>query len=164
VLRGLGCALLGVVISTAAQAAPKIVPAKLETVLGAIRKPGARAVLVNVWATWCEPCREEMPDIVRAYRAHKAAGLRLVLVSSDDQEKRAQAEKFLASQGVDVDSFLKVGDDNDFINGLEPRWSGALPASFLFDGRGHLLAFWPRPITHDELTAKLTEALKRRTK
>lgn len=162
--RALRYAALVLLIGTSAQAAPRVVPANLPTVLNAIRKPGARAVLVNVWATWCEPCREEMPDIVRAYRAHKAEGLRLVLVSSDDEEKRAEAEKFLASQGVDVDSFLKIGDDNDFINGLEPRWSGALPTTFLFDARGHLLTFWPRQITHDELTAKLTEALKRRKK
>jgi thiol-disulfide isomerase/thioredoxin len=164
VARALRYALLTLLIGGSAQATPKIVPAKLETVLAAIRKPGARAVLVNVWATWCEPCREEMPDIVRAYRAHKGEGLRLVLVSSDDQDNRAEAEKFLASQGVEVDSFLKVGDDMAFINGLEPRWSGALPASFLFDGSGHQLSFWPRQITHDELNAKLTEALKRRTR
>jgi thiol-disulfide isomerase/thioredoxin len=164
VLRGLRYALLALLIGGSAQAAPRIVPAKLETVQAAIRKPGARAVLVNVWASWCEPCREEMPDIVRAYRAHKAEGLRLVLISADDPDDRAEAEKFLASQGVDVDSFLKMGDDEAFINGLDRRWSGALPASFLFDGNGHVLAFWPRPITPDELTAKLTLALKRRTK
>jgi thiol-disulfide isomerase/thioredoxin len=162
--RALRSVLLALLIGGTAQAAPKITPARLETVLDAIRKPGARAVLVNVWATWCEPCREEMPDLVRAYRAHKAEGLRLVLVSSDDEENRAEAEKFLASQGVDVDSFLKVGDDMAFINGIEKRWTGALPASFIFDGRGRLLHFWPRQITPDELDAKLTEALKRRTR
>jgi thiol-disulfide isomerase/thioredoxin len=164
VARALRYAVVALLIGGTAQAAPKIVPAKLETVLDAIRKPGARAVLVNVWATWCEPCREEMPDLVRAYRAHKAEGLRLVLVSSDDPDNRAEAEKFLASQGVDVDSFLKLGDDMAFINGLEPRWSGALPASFIFDGRGRAVAFWPRQITHHELDTRLTEALKRRTK
>jgi thiol-disulfide isomerase/thioredoxin len=164
--RALRYTLLALVIGGTAQAAPrvKITPARLETVLDAIRKPGARAVLVNVWATWCEPCREEMPDLIRAYRAHKAQGLRLVLVSSDDEENRAEAEKFLTAQGVDVDSFLKVGDDMAFINGIEKRWTGALPASFIFDGRGRLLQFWPRQITHDELDAKLTEALKRRTR
>jgi thiol-disulfide isomerase/thioredoxin len=164
--RALQYAVLALLIGGTAQAAPRatITPAKLETVLAAIRKPGARAVLVNVWATWCEPCREEMPDLVRAYRAHKAEGLRLVLISSDDEENRAEAEKFLAAQGVDVDSFLKVGDDMAFIDGLDKRWSGALPASFIFDGKGRLLHFWPRQITHDELEAKLTEALKRRTR
>jgi len=162
VLRGLFLALSFSLVASLAQAAPKIVPAKLETVQAAIRKPGARAVLVNVWATWCEPCVEEMPDIVRAWRAHKADGLRLVLVSADDEDGRAAAEKFLAAQGIDFDTFMKVGDDMAFINGLDPRWSGALPVSFLFDGRGKVVQFWPRQITHQELTTKLTELLKRR--
>jgi thiol-disulfide isomerase/thioredoxin len=162
--RCLPYALMGLVVCSSVQAAPKIVPAKVETVQSAIRKPGARAVLVNVWATWCEPCVEEMPDIVRAYRAHKADGLRLVLVSADDEDGRAEAEKFLAAQGVDVDSFMKVGDDMAFINGLDPRWTGALPASFLFDGRGRVVQFWPKQVTHQELTTKLTELLKRRKK
>ena len=146
-----------------ADAGPKIVPAKLDTVLAAIRKPGARAVLVNVWATWCDPCREEMPDLLRVYRAHKDRGLRLVLVSADDEDTRAEAQRFLASQGVDFPSYLKTGDDMAFINGLDPRWSGALPASFLFDGRGRVQQFWQRKITTDELTTKLSEILRRRT-
>jgi thiol-disulfide isomerase/thioredoxin len=163
VLRRVSWALLALLIGSTAEAAPKIVPARVETVLAAIRKPGARAVLVNVWATWCEPCREEMPDLLRAYRAHKKDGLRLVLVSADDEPTRAEAEKFLASQGVDFDSFLRTGDDMAFINGLDPRWSGALPASFLFDGQGRVLQFWPRPVTPDDLSKKLNDALKRRT-
>jgi hypothetical protein len=84
-------------------------------------------------------------------------------VSADDEDSRADAQKFLQSQGVDFPTFLKSGDDMSFINGLDRRWSGALPASFLFDGRGRLLQFWPRPITKEELNAKLDEALKRRT-
>ena len=148
------------VVST--QAAPRIVPAKLDTVLEEIRRPGARAVLVNVWATWCDPCREEMPDIIRVYRQRKADGLRLVLVSADDEDELPEAQKFLAAQGVTFPSFLKQGADDAFINGLEPRWTGALPASFLFDSRGRLVQFWPGPITSDQLTTKLDELLKRR--
>ena len=48
----------------------------------AVRAPGARAVLVNVWATWCDPVAQEMPDLIRFYRDHREDGLRLVLVSA----------------------------------------------------------------------------------
>src|SRR4051794_41056060 len=63
---------------------PTVTPADVPTLLREIRKPGARAVLVNVWATWCDPCRAEMPRIARFFQAHRAEGLRLVLISADD--------------------------------------------------------------------------------
>ena len=163
--RGLLGVFVGLLIAGGAPAAPtpKMVPAGLDTVLAAIRKPGARAVLLNVWASWCDPCREEMPDLLRFYRAHKREGLRLVLVSADDDDARADAEKFLAAQGVDFPSYLKTGDDMAFIDGIDRRWTGALPASFLFDGHGQERAFWPGAVTAAALTAKLNEILKGRT-
>lgn len=156
------CAIFLALLAGRAHAKAKIVPADLQRVQAEIRKPGARAVLVNVWATWCEPCVEEMPDLLRVYRAHKAQGLRLVLVSADDEETRPQAEKFLAAQGVKWTTFLKTGDDMAFIDGLDRRWSGALPASFLFDGKGQVIHFWPTPVTAADLTAKLKDVLERR--
>jgi hypothetical protein len=113
-----------------------------------------------------------MSDLLRYYRARKASGLRLVLVSADDNDTRAEAQRFLASQGVDFPTYLKTGDDMVFINGLEPRWSGALPASFFFDGRGKVRHFWPSKISFEALSEKIDEVLippqetqtKRRTK
>jgi thiol-disulfide isomerase/thioredoxin len=163
VLRGIRWALLALAVGVPrAQGAPRLVPAKVDRVLAEIHKPGARAVLLNVWATWCEPCREEMPEIVRAYRAYKQRGLRLVLVSADFDEAPAEAQKFLAAQGVDFTTFQKVGDDMSFIDGIDRRWTGALPASFLFDDRGRVVKFWREQVSGDELTAKLDEVLNAR--
>jgi len=127
--------------------------AELPEILTAVRAPGARAVLVNVWATWCEPCRQEMPDLIRFYRDHREAGLRLVLVSADDEENRAEVARVLAEAGLpgEAVSFIKRGDDMKFINGLDRHWSGALPASFLFDGRGQKRHIWPGPVTYRTL-------------
>lgn len=149
-------------VAAPAQAKPKLVPADIDVVLAEVRRPGAQAVLVNVWATWCEPCVEELPTLLQIYRTYRAQGLRLVLVSADDDDTRAAAEKLLASHGVTFPTFRKTGDDMAFINGLERRWSGALPASFLFDGQGHLQRFWPTEITARELTDTLNDILKRR--
>jgi len=110
--------------------------ADVKSILAEIKKPGAKAVLVNVWATWCEPCREEMPSLLKFFREHRAEGLRLVLLSVDDEANRDQVVAFLASQGVDFPTWIKRGDDGTLMRALDPEWSGNIPASFLFDGRG----------------------------
>jgi len=94
-----------------------------------------------------------MPGLLRFYREHKAEGLRLVLVSVDDEDNRDEVVRFLASQGVDFQTWMKLGDDMSFINALSPQWSGALPASFLFDGGGRVRQSWYGGITPDTLKA-----------
>jgi len=112
------------------------IPADAQTILRAVRQPGASAVMVNVWATWCDPCREEMPALLRFYRKHAKRGLRLVLVSADDPENRNAATRFLAAKGVDFPTWIKQGDDMAFIDALDPRWSGNLPVTLFFDSKG----------------------------
>ena len=113
---------------------PELRPAAVEEIEQAVREPGARAVLLNVWATWCGPCREEFPELVHLGRAYRPRGLRLVLVSADFADQAGAARDFLRRQGVDFTTFLKTGDDMKFIDRLEPRWTGALPATFVYDG------------------------------
>jgi len=137
---------------------PAPAPADLAAVLAAVREPGASAVLVNLWATWCDPCREEMPEVVRFYRSHRAEGLRLLLISADDPENVPEVARFLGEVGAaGARAFIKTGDDLAFINGLDSRWSGALPASFLFDGRGRERHFWPGRVTYPDLEDGLKE-------
>ena len=135
----------------AAPAATSVVPAEPKIILEAIRRPGATAVLVNVWATWCDACREEMPRLLKFFREHRRRGLRLVLVSADDETERDRAAQFLAAQGMDIPSWLKRGDDMAFIDALDRRWTGALPASLLFDGKGRVVELWQRPVTVADL-------------
>lgn len=139
---------------------PELHPATAAQVLEAVRRPGARAVLVNVWATWCLPCREEFPDILRLYRKHRESGLRLILVSGDfDDDREKQVGKFLAEHGVDFPSYLKEGDDMEFIDTLDPRWSGALPATFIYDSTGALRHFWEGKASYSTIKEKVLEVL-----
>ena len=46
--------------------------ADVKAIFNEIKKPGAKAVLVNVWATWCEPCRDEMPTLLKSFREHRS--------------------------------------------------------------------------------------------
>jgi thiol-disulfide isomerase/thioredoxin len=132
-------------------------------VLRAVRESGAKLLLVNMWATWCGPCREEFPDIVRLQRDYRARGLKVMFVSWDADPEVAR--RFLASQGIDYPSFVKSDAERDpqFINAFDPRWSGAFPATFLYDGRGRLQDFWEGKQTYKILEQKLADALSKQT-
>lgn len=135
-------------------------PASVEQLIAAVRAPGARAVVLNVWATWCTPCREEFPDLLRLEREYRDRGLRLVLVSGDFDSELPAVKRFLAEQGVTFLTYLKQDDDMRFIAGLDPRWSGALPATLVYDGAGRQVWFREGRAAYDTLKTRIEEALE----
>jgi cytochrome c biogenesis protein CcmG, thiol:disulfide interchange protein DsbE len=60
-----------------------------------------QVVLVNVWATWCGPCREELPELARLAREHRDAGLVVLGISVDAPGARRQVLRLVAEAGVD---------------------------------------------------------------
>jgi thiol-disulfide isomerase/thioredoxin len=142
--------------------APAPVPANAAAVRAEIDKPGASAILVNVWATWCMPCREEFPDILHVAREFKDAGLRTVLVSADFEGMEIEARQFLSEHKVDFATFIKRGKDEEFVNGMHDDWSGALPATFVYDGRGRLVRYWVGKASYPVLKKRVEEALARK--
>jgi len=137
----------------------EIQPATAGQLHQAVRAGGARVVLLNVWATWCAPCREEFPDLMRLRREYRERGLRLVLVSADIDSQLPEARRFLTDQGVDFLTYLKQGADMPFIDSLDARWSGALPATLLYDGAGRQLWFHEGKTTYDSLKARIDRVL-----
>jgi thiol-disulfide isomerase/thioredoxin len=146
-------------VPAAARPAVTVAVAELPAILAAVKAPGARAVLVNVWASWCEPCRAEMPELLRFYRDNRDRGLRLVLISADAEQERGTVERLLAAAAFDGPAFIKRGDDMAFIDALDRRWSGELPSTFVFDGRGAKRRFWPGTITYRELARSVSALL-----
>lgn len=120
----------------------------------------ARVTLVNVWATWCGPCREEFPALVAAGERHRADGVRLMFVSADFDEALPEARRFLERHGVADTSFVKAEADMAFINGVHPAWSGALPATLLYDARGRLIEFWEGGADSARFERAITRALQ----
>jgi peroxiredoxin len=112
-----------------------------------------QVVLINFWATWCPPCREEMPSLERLHRQHKAQGLVLVAVSLD-------------ADAALVPPYVKTSKLT-FPIALDPKAEvgnkygvRALPSSFVVDRKGTLTALALGPRTWDNDAAhSLVEAL-----
>jgi thiol-disulfide isomerase/thioredoxin len=151
--------LAAVALAAAAAVAPSPRPADSAAVLAEVHRPGASAVLVNVWATWCLPCRQEFPDLLRVARELSPQGLRLVLVSADASDAASDVTTFLSEQGVDFPTFIQAEKDEAFIDGLDRRWTGSIPASFVYDARGKLVRYWEGKADYDVIKKRALQAL-----
>src|ERR1017187_9980171 len=89
-------------------------------------------VLLNFWATWCPPCRKEMPDMQKLYERFEKKGL-IVLAVSD--EKRETVEGYLAKQSYTFPVLLDLDRKTNTAFYVE-----GIPKSFLFDRQGRLVA------------------------
>ncbi len=125
-----------------------------------VKSGKGQVVLVNFWATWCAPCRDEMPALAKLDTRLRARGFRLVTVSADEPEQEAQALKFLVQQGVVGPAYIKrARNDENFINSIDRKWSGALPASFLFDRTGNKVHSFIGDVPVAELEAAIGKLL-----
>lgn len=135
---------------------PAVVPISPQDLFAKIRAPGAKLSVVNVWATWCEPCRREMPVFVELRATGDA---RVILVSGDDPAEEIAVKKFLAEQKVDFETYRIGGNVGAFMKELNPGWSGALPATFLYKADGRLHSFFLGEVSSEKLRQKIAGAL-----
>jgi thiol-disulfide isomerase/thioredoxin len=120
-------------------AAPGYVVMDLAAIQRAVRGSG-RPVLAHFWASWCGPCLEELPLVDKFARDARARGVDVVSLSLDDPERAgARVVEVLAARAPNLTrNIVKVADTDAFINAIDARWEGAIPAVFAFDDKGKL--------------------------
>lgn len=119
---------------------------------------GEKAVLVNVWATWCAPCVEEFPEIVELQRNYPDR-LKVIFVSADFPESRSRALEFLEKQGVDWTTYFKAGKDQPFIESLSEEWSGALPFTKIIGIEGDTVTSWEQSADYEKFEHYVKKAI-----
>ena len=94
-------------------------------------------ILINVWATWCAPCREEFPDLVKLSKEYKNNVKFIGISADDDDDLNTKVIPFLKNQNAQFQNYLiKVSEPEDFINTLNKEWAGAIPATFIYNKGG----------------------------
>lgn len=112
-----------------------------------------QVVLLNNWATWCPPCREEMPEINAYYEKYKDDGFQVVAVEAGQPEVEVRA--FVESQGLEF--IILLDPENQSLITFQ---HSALPNSFVIDHRGHLRLAWLGAINLPTLEKYITPLLE----
>ncbi len=112
-------------------------------------------VLLNVWATWCDPCREEMPSMQRLYDTYRERGLRVVAISVDDRGTEGLIREFVAEHHLTFD--ILHDQKSEIMTTYQVR---GVPQTFLISTEGAIVgtafaADWMTPENRRKVEALL---------
>ena len=112
-----------------------------------------RPVVVNVWASWCGPCRVEAPLLDRAAEAYRG---RVAFIGVDSKDRRGDAEDFLRRYGID---YLNLFDADGSVRAL--LGLRGFPTTYFFDRDGRLVASVFGGVSEQRLAAGVKDLLRR---
>jgi thiol-disulfide isomerase/thioredoxin len=140
---------------------PKVTQIDAEA-LKNLLKPDGKPLLINFWATWCVPCREEFPDLVKIGADYKDR-IDLITVSLDDlAEIKGDVPKFLAEMKLDAPAYLlKTPDEGAAIAAVSKDWQGGLPFTIFIDEKGETVYIKQGKFKTEFLRAEIERILSR---
>lgn len=163
VRRSVGVAAIVVGIALLAQASAKVPQMDGDGFKKELAKRKGKVVVVNLWATWCPPCRAEFPALVKLYNTYRNRGVDVIVISVDDVADEAKVVQFLQQQKARMPAFIKKpGDSERFINAIDRDWPGAIPFTIVFDRNGKPFAKLIGDHTFAQFEATVKKALAKR--
>ncbi len=138
-------------------------PAVTRIDIGGLRKlikPDGKPLLINFWATWCDPCREEFPDLVKL-AAEYSGRIDFVTVSLDDPaDIGTLVPKFLSQMKSEMPAYLlDTPDESAAIRMVSKDWRGTLPLTILYAADGETAYLRNGKIKHETIVAELEKVL-----
>jgi thiol-disulfide isomerase/thioredoxin len=119
-----------------------------------------KLLFINFWATWCVPCVEEFPDLVKIYNKHKDSDFEFLSISVDlPSEIETKVKPFLIKQAADFPVVVvKEKRSEEVINLINPEWNGAVPVTVIYDKKGNRIKFIPDARDYDFFNKSIEEA------
>lgn len=140
--------------STANYPAPELTLTDLQGETVSLTDYLGQVVLVNNWATWCPPCKAEMPELLAYYEAHSGDGF--VLVAIDSGEGSEEVAAFVKAYGLTFPVWLDPR--GDALNAFQ-NWN--LPSSYVLDQDGTVRYSWTGPVNLQTLEEYVSPLLER---
>src|SRR5205823_7048709 len=146
-------------VQNAAASLPKVTQIDIEG-LRKLLKPSGKPLLINFWATWCGPCREEFPDLVKIDAAYRGK-IDFITISLDDlAEINRDVPKFLNENKAQMPAYLlKTPDEDAAIALVTSEWSGNLPLTILYKATGETAYLRKGKIHPEDVTAEIDKLL-----
>jgi thiol-disulfide isomerase/thioredoxin len=109
-----------------------------------LAKYRGKPLVVNFWATWCEPCRDEYPMVVELAKQFKPQGVEVVGIDMDDESDMNLVRRFLVKMAPGFPNYRqKPGIDLDrFYDGVNPQWKGTMPQTMFYGKDGNVIGFF----------------------
>ena len=128
--------------------------------LHSLLKPAGKPLMINFWATWCDPCRDEFPELVKLNAAYQGK-IDLVTVSLDDlADINTYVPKFLAEMKADMPAYLlHTPDEDSAIAVVSKEWNGDLPFTILISPSGATAYLRKGKIKYADVTAEIDKLL-----
>ena len=106
-----------------------------------------KPIILNFWASWCPPCKQEMPDFEAAYKKY-GTDIQFMMVNMTDggRETIATAEKYIASQGYSFPVYFDTKQEAAIEYGVS-----AIPTTYFINAQGHIIAYAAGAITAQHL-------------
>ena len=115
-----------------------------------------KIVVVNFWATWCGPCRQEIPDLVRVYEQYSGRGVIFAGVSLDSKPSEV-VPSFARRYRIPYPTLVPA-PESAIANAIQ-----TIPTSFLIDRQGRIARTWAGILQEPELTKNIEELLAEKT-
>ncbi|HEY0261674.1 MAG TPA: TlpA disulfide reductase family protein [Chitinophagales bacterium] len=138
----------------------KVTAINLQQLQNKVQQQSDTLYVVNFWATWCRPCVKEMPYFEEANKQFAAQKVKVIFVSLDAPKDLVRVNKFMVEKNISAETFLlDAGNPNVWIDQIEPKWSGSIPATILYKN-GKKVGFFEHDFEQQSLDSLIKTNIK----